>query len=79
MVNTQVTLIVAAIIALAIGAGGGYYIGYDKGWEQALIEHEKEEASVAEETENPLAEVKTNPLEDVKTNPFKEVKTNPFE
>ncbi len=63
------------VVGLLVGAGAGYYIGFDRGWEGALAAHELEEAA----EENPFAEVETNPLKDVKTNPYENVKLNPFD
>ena len=62
-----------AVVGLIIGAAGGYYLGYDRGWESAVAEATPQEAV------NPYAEVQTNPLETVKTNPYSDVKVNPFD
>lgn len=65
------------LVGLLVGGAGGYYFGYDHGWEGAVAADAKvheEEAIV-----NPYAEVETNPLKDVKTNPYENVKLNPFD
>lgn len=83
--NTKIIII--ALVALLIGAVGGYYYGnstgYDKGRDegiltgkQALLEDQKKEAEDAlkklQEEANPYTEV-----EDA-ANPFKDTYQNPF-
>lgn len=72
-IGTREIVLVAALLGFSIGGAGGYYIGYDHGWERASTE---QKATVEE---NPFADIETNPLQNVETNPLKEVKTNPFE
>lgn len=66
----------ALFVGLLVGGAGGYYFGYDQGWEGAVAKDAKVHAE--EVTVNPYAEVETNPLKDVKTNPY-DVKLNPFD
>ncbi|HXK38739.1 MAG TPA: hypothetical protein VJ043_01475 [Candidatus Paceibacterota bacterium] len=77
MDNTKVAVV--AVVGLILGLAGGYYIGYDRGWEGAVTAAKAEADRISQETANPFAEIKTNPLEDVKTNPYENVKTNPFQ
>lgn len=60
------------IVALAIGALGGYYVGAQSASRAA-------DAGTQQASENPYANVETNPLGEVKTNPYSDVKVNPFE
>ncbi|MDP3794547.1 MAG: hypothetical protein Q8R13_01300 [bacterium] len=92
--RTPITALIIAVVALAVGAGGGYYygakVGYEKGdvagYERAGADLSKvrEEAArkAAEEaakTANPFQAV--NPLEGIETDPFVKTKQvlNPFE
>ena len=68
MDNTKVAVV--AVVGLILGLAGGYYIGYDRGWEGAVTAAKAEADRISQETANPFAEIKTNPLEDVKTNPY---------
>ncbi len=74
MQNTNWGLITSfVLVGLIIGAIGGYYVGYDKGWEGAAAQQK------ITAQQNPFTDIQTNPLQNVKTNPLKNVKTNPFE
>jgi membrane protein YqaA with SNARE-associated domain len=64
--NNKMWVVLLCLVAgLVLGGAGGYYVGYDVGFEAraATLADQQEEA-------NPYAEVQANPLEDVKTNPF---------
>jgi len=73
--------IFAVIVALLLGAGGGYWygskVGFDKGEvaTKAAVEAEDKKAA---EAANPFSNKETNPLDKVTTNPFESVKINPF-
>lgn len=75
--NNNIILLGAVLfVGLLVGAGAGYYFGYDNGWEGAVAESAKTDNAA---TVNPYADVETNPLQDVKTNPYEDVKLNPFD
>lgn len=74
--NNVIMLGAALFVGLLVGGAGGYYLGFDHGWERAVAESEQTESTV---TVNPYADVETNPLKDVQTNPYENVKLNPFE
>ena len=82
--------IILAVLALAIGAGAGWWLGnsqgYEKGYEQAGVDAKKVEEKAAQQAleeaskaANPFQAV--NPLEGIETNPFETVKDilNPLE
>lgn len=84
--NPQNKLIIAAVIALLVGAGGGYFIGVAQGKKSyvaeqaALVEAEKKAAQEAiAASANPFAET-VNPFEEGGyKNPFKGAVSNPFQ
>lgn len=75
-------LLTYSVIALVIGVGAGYYIGYGQGIasEKAAREARQAEAEKkAAETVNPFEQTTVNPFEKAPVNPFKNIQTNPFE
>ena len=75
---------VAALVALVVGGGIGYYYGNVKGVdagiarEKAAAEARRKEAEQeAAKAVNPFNQA-GNPFEKVPTNPFEDVKVNPF-
>lgn len=73
---------VIVFISLAVGLGGGYYFGLNRGVakEKAAEEARKLEAEkAAAKAVNPFEQVSSNPFEKAPVNPFENVKTNPFE
>lgn len=74
--------LVWALVALVIGAGGGYWYGREAGMasEKArssalLAERERAAAKAV----NPFEQTAANPFEKNPANPFENVKVNPFE
>lgn len=68
------TLIIFIIVVLA-AAVGGYFFGFQKGYNQARI---AAQSSAGAAVQNPLEKMpETNPFEAV-MNPFKDLYKNPF-
>lgn len=86
MKKVILTTTVASLLALAVGAGVGYWFGnttgYEKGQEDFRATQEalaKKATEKAAKEANPFQAV--NPLEGVNTNPFEDAQKalNPFE
>ena len=82
--NTQ-TLLIAALVALVIGAGGGYFYGHSKGQSDLLASQKAEEEAAKQEAQakiaeqvNPFGAAQANPLEGGYENPFEGASINPF-
>lgn len=83
--NKNNILIIAAVVALAVGVGGGYFIGVSQGKkallaeQAAAVEAEKKAAQEAiAEKANPFAKT-VNPFEEGGyKNPFEGAGVNPF-
>lgn len=65
---------VIPVVALVVGAGGGYYAGIS--YEKAAAE-KRAEAAITESI-NPFGET-ANLFEETSVNPYENVKINPFE
>ena len=84
--NGNNMVIIAAVVALLFGAGGGYFIGHAQGKKALLaeqvaaVEAEKKAAQEAiAEKANPFAET-VNPFEEGGyKNPFEGAGVNPFQ
>jgi len=75
---------VVVVLALIIGAVGGYFVGFTKGEDNLLAQQKSAEEAALQAAQEEIAkkanpfEAITNPLEDGYQNPFEQTTVNPF-
>ena len=86
MVGNTKVLAVAVLVALVIGAAGGYWYGDRRGYSRAEADAKKIQEAAAKKAVDDAAKVANpfqavNPLEGVNANPFQKAKNllNPFQ